>query len=86
MKKRSNSFLKGIRNLNFFVETRFETVPFKGIYITGCRKIKDYGKEKIVLECYGCTATVTGKDLKIENLLNGQMSVVGYITSTEFCK
>lgn len=69
-----------------FSETVFETVPFKGIYIAGCRKIKDYGKERILLECIDCTADITGEGLYIENLVNGQISVMGKVLSLEFTK
>ena len=67
-----------------FSKTVFETVPFKGIYIAGCKKIKDYAGDKIVLECIDCKATVYGESLYIENLVNGQISVMGIIKSLEF--
>ena len=67
-----------------FSKTVFETVPFKGIYIAGCKKIKDYSSEMIVLECIDCKATIHGESLFIENLVNGQISVMGKIEALEF--
>lgn len=67
-----------------FSDTVFETVPFKSIYISGCKKIKEYGKETIVLECTACLATVKGSGLYVENLINGQICVMGRVESVEF--
>ncbi len=80
------TLLSRLKQTYIISKTNCEVVPFKGIYITGCRKIKDYSKEKIVLECCDCTAILSGHELTVENLLNGQMSVVGKIESLEFAK
>lgn len=67
-----------------FSETVFEAVPMRCVYISGCRKIKGYEKDLIELECKGTNAAIYGENMKIEDLVNGQIAVVGKIRRLEF--
>ena len=52
--------------------------------ITGCRKLTEYGKTRVVLRFRDYDIVITGEDLEPEGLINGQMALSGFITGVTY--
>ncbi|MBR6918209.1 MAG: YabP/YqfC family sporulation protein [Clostridia bacterium] len=52
--------------------------------ISGCRRLCDYKKEKIVLELKNMNVEFVGEDLEPESLINGEMAIKGIIREVKY--
>ena len=83
--KRSG-FLKRIKNIanDIFSDDSIEIYSGTYALVSGCKKLKEYTKEKIVLSFKNSELMICGNDLEPESLINGQISVRGEIKEVKY--
>ncbi len=54
------------------------------VYVSGCEKISAYSGEIIEMKCSDAIVKFCGSDLRLENLINGQIAVKGRVVSVDF--
>lgn len=68
-----------------FLDTVIEIHNSSCVYITGCDRIKDYNAGCIKLSCRGGAVVISGEHLRVEGLVNSQISISGKLVGVEFC-
>ena len=88
MRKKSglSKLLGGIKlkTNEYFTTDAIEIHSNTSAIITGCRKLTEYGKTRIVLRFREYDLVISGEGLEPEGLINGQMAVKGFITGVTY--
>ena len=85
-KDRVNRLIESIRKSGreILSKTAVEIHCYGNTYVTGCKKITVYTKEKIEMICSDSKVTVHGSSLELDNLINGQIAVRGKVKAVNF--
>lgn len=89
MGKRSwnkTGFIKRIKNIanDIFSDDSIEIYSGTYALVSGCKKLKEYTREKIVLSFKDADLILLGRDLEPESLINGQISIQGEIKEVKY--
>lgn len=85
-KKRQSGILKSLKRISndIFSDDTVEIHSGSLVYVTGCKKLKEYSKDQIKLSFKKYELVIEGEDLEPESLINGQISVRGTIKGVSF--
>ncbi|MBQ7669513.1 MAG: YabP/YqfC family sporulation protein [Clostridia bacterium] len=78
--------VKRIKNIanDIFSDDTIEIYSGAYALVSGCKKLKEYTKEKIVLSFKNSELMISGNDLEPESLINGQISIQGEIKEVKY--
>lgn len=70
---------------SLFLDMVIEIHNSSCMYVTGCERIKDYSPACIRLACVDGDVVISGERLRVEGLVNSQISISGRISGVSFC-
>ena len=52
--------------------------------VTGCRRVREYGRGRVVMSLCDCELTVEGEDLTMKTFFGNQILICGRITGVNY--